>query len=48
MEFDQTLRYNNILTELWVALVERGGCITYKFASHQLEDANDSSKEEEM
>jgi hypothetical protein len=48
MEFYQALRYNNILTELWAALVEHGGCITYKFASHQLEDADDSSKEEEM
>jgi hypothetical protein len=48
MEFHQALRYNNILTELRAALVERGGCTTYKFASHQLEDADDSSKEEEM
>jgi hypothetical protein len=47
MEFHQALRYDNILIELLAALVERGGCITYKFASHQLEDGDDSSKEEE-
>jgi hypothetical protein len=27
MEFLQALRYDNILPELWAALVERGGCI---------------------
>ncbi len=43
MEFHQALQYDNILTELWATLVECGGCITYKFASHQLEDADDSS-----
>jgi hypothetical protein len=48
MEFHQALRYNNILPELWAALVEHGRCITYKFALHQLEDANDSSEEKEM
>ena len=48
MEFHQALRYDNILPELWAALVESGGSITHKFASHQLEDANESSKEEEM
>jgi hypothetical protein len=48
MEFHQALRYDNILPELWAALVECGGCIMYKFALHQLEDADDSSEEEEM
>ena len=48
MEFHQALRYDNILPELWVALVESGGSITHKFASHQLEDADESSEEEEM
>ncbi len=48
MEFHQALRYDNILPELWVALVESGGSNTHKIAPHQLEDADDSSEEEEM
>jgi len=36
------------LPELRVASVESGGSITHKFASHQLEDADDSNEEEEM
>jgi hypothetical protein len=48
MDFHQALRYDNILPELQVALVEHRGCITYKLALHQLEDGDDSSKEEEM
>ena len=48
MEFHQALRYDNILPELRAALVESGGSITHKFASHQLEDADESSEEEEM
>ena len=46
MEFHQALRFDNILPELRAALVESGGSITHKFASHQLEDVDESSKEE--
>jgi len=48
MKFHQALRYDIILPELWVALVESGGSNTHKIAPHQLEDADDSSEEEEM